>query len=210
MLDFDEKRINKGINKYKKIMEMINQKDPFDDEDFHKLFNVFYRIRQKSKKLCDDFYSVFKMCKYEHMDFKKAREVLNEKTGEIHPSFCSKIIATLDPNKPVWDKYVLQWMGIILKKHKSNNECIDYYSKIYQKIEGEYKKHLNDKNVREALDRFDTLVPEGKELTDIKKLDFILRSNRNDRTVSIFEYNKILDEFDEIRNKTSKIIYIKK
>lgn len=203
MLDFDEKRINKSINKYKKIMEIINQKDPFDDEEFRKLFNGFYRIRQKSKKWYDDFYTAFKMCKYEHMDFKNTMEVLNDKTGEIHPSFCSKIIATLNPNKPVWDKYVLQWMGIILKKHKSDSECIDYYSKIYQEIEDEYKKHLNDKNVREALDRFDTLVPEGKELTYIKKLDFILWSNRNDRTVSIFEYNKILDELDEVRNKTS-------
>lgn len=204
MLDFDEKRINKSINKYKKIMEIINQKDPFDNEEFRKLFDGFYRIRQKSKKRYDDFYSVFKMCKYEHMDFKKTMEVLKEKTGEIHPFFCSKIIATLDPNKPVWDKYVLQWVGIILKKPNDKNKCINYYSKIYQEIEEEYKKHLNDKNVREALARFDTLVPEGKELTEIKKLDFILWSNRNDRTVSIFEYNKIVDELDEVMNKTSK------
>ena len=52
MLDFDEKRINKSIHKYKKIMEMINQKDPFDDEEFRKLFNGFYRIF--------DFYSLIR------------------------------------------------------------------------------------------------------------------------------------------------------
>lgn len=36
-----------GINKYLKIMQMINNVNVLEDKEFQRLFNGFYRIRQR-------------------------------------------------------------------------------------------------------------------------------------------------------------------
>ena len=129
------------------------------------------------------------------MTFEKVLKTFYEKTNYkyIGPSFCSKIIATLDPQKPIIDKYVLQWLGIT-KNYEPNNkdDKIEYFVDIYNEIIKEYNDHLDDPNIIESIKSFDEQISEGKNITKIKKIDFMLWSNREPKTVSIFDYDKLL------------------
>lgn len=197
---FDPGRINAGIDSYNEIMRQVNTTQ-FCNADFRTLYNGFYRLRQKPQTWYDAYYDIFLDCKTNPKTFIEVVTELYERTGEIHPSFCSKIVATINPNKPIWDQYVLHWLGIVLNDPKDKHERITYYATIYQQIESEYNEHLNDRNVIEAFAEFDRLVPAGINITAIKKLDFMLWSNRSDRTVSVLDYNKLIDEIAELRTK---------
>ena len=197
---FDAKRIKEGIESYNEIMRQVNT-PAFCSLEFRKLYNGFYRLRQKPSKWYDDYYSLFLECKTKEYSFKELLTILYKKTGEIHPSFCSKMLATLNPDKPIWDQYVLLWLGFSLKKIKDDNLKIEYYSNVYDQIEKEYLSHLEDRNIKEAIALFDKMIPEGKNISSVKKIDFMLWSNRSDRTISVFEYNKLLDEIDDLKKE---------
>ena len=213
-MEFDSKKINEGISDYVAI-HFLAKKTNFAVPEFKKLFNRYYKLRQKTAQWYNDFYNAFVNYRRTPKSFEDLLISLYKKTKEIHPSFCSKIIHTLNPNKPIWDKYVLQWLGIVLNDPKDPYERIHYYATIYNQIEKEYKEHLNDENVVEAFKRFDNeiiipkgeqkifdldyFVPESFEISSIKKLDFMLWSNRSDRTVSILDYNKLLDSIKNNR-----------
>lgn len=199
-MKFDAVRINQGIDSYNEIMSKINSPE-FCTDSFKKLFNGFYRIRQKPSSWYDAYYGVFSDCKQRNLSFKEVLTMVYDKTGELHPSFCSKMIATLNPDKPIWDQYVLQWLGIILNPPKEAKDKIEYMSKIYKQIEIEYNAHLNDKNIQEAIRDFDVKIKNGKNISSIKKIDFMLWSNRNERTVSILDYNSLLDELESLKTK---------
>ncbi len=84
-------------------------------------------------------------------------------------------------------------MGYNLKvaDSKKGSEKIKYYVKAYSEIEKQYKEHLNDVAVKKAITEFDSLFPNYKWLSKIKKLDFVLWSNGNEKTFSVFEYYKL-------------------
>ena len=189
---FDEKRINEGIDSYNEIMRQVNT-PAFCSEPFKKLFNGFYRIRQKPASWYDTYYGLFQRCKDNDLSFYDVLSEMFDETKEIDPSFCSKMIATIHPEMPIWDQYVLAWLGIHLKNPKDKKARIRYYSDIYDIICKEINAHLNDWNIKEAIKEFDIKVPNGREINIIKKIDFMLWSNRSDRTVSILDYNHLLD-----------------
>lgn len=191
-MNFDANRIKEEIMDYLRIQEMVDS-DDFCSSKFKKQYNHFYRIRQKPESWYNAYYDLFFKCKNNPMAFEEIITELYKVTGELHASFGSKMLATLNPNKPIWDQYVLQWLGFIKNDPKDNIQRIKYYASIYEQIENEYNAHKNDKNIIESIRQFDSLIPEGKNISTTKKIDFMLWSNRSDRTVSIFEYNQMKD-----------------
>ena len=225
-MEFDADKINEIIDEYVAIRCFANGTKNFTVPEFKVLFNKFYKIRQKKPKWYNDFYNTFANYKRTPKSFEDLMKKLYKATGEIHPSFCSKIITTFNPNKPTWDKYVLQFLGYILDEPKDPYERIHYYATIYDEIEKEFNAHLGDKNVKDAIVRFDEqikighnlfvmtvskavkkkkngskeaksllyVVPDEFELTPIEKINLMLWSKKDDRMVSIFDYNKLLEK----------------
>ena len=229
-MNFNAEKISEVIDDYIAIRIYVETKKNFATPEFKVLFNRFYKIRQKKAKWYNAFYNTFanykrtpKSFKDLLMKFYKATEKINGVgKGEIHPSFCSKIMHAVDPNKPYWDKYILQMLGIVLDEPVKPYERIHYYAEIYSQIEKEYVEHLNDKNIKEAMQRFDLEIKysdfvlrdlikpkkNGKsnpkliaysvtdefKLTSIEKLDLMLWSIKDERRPSILDYNKLLEE----------------
>ena len=55
------------------------------------------------------------------INFPEALRALRERTGRLEASFASKLVATLDPNKPVIDKFVLSNFNLRLPYHGAAN-----------------------------------------------------------------------------------------
>ena len=82
----------------------------------------------------------------------------------IYASFSSKLLATVNPNMPVWDKFVLQNLGL-RAPYYYEKERLHKTILLYQKICDWY--HTED--AAEKLIQFNLRFP-NVDITDVKKI----------------------------------------
>lgn len=160
-----------GLDRYAKIM--IG--DP-SDPHFQRLFNGYYRIR-RNEEWRMHYYSLFASAKKDDVTFEHIIRELYRRTGNVEASFSSKMLATIDASKPVWDKYVLQNLGLELTG-KTPNEKLDNAVALYRQIERWYSEYLGTYEARENIDTFNRMLPDYKWVSDVKKIDCLLWSMR--------------------------------
>lgn len=102
-------------------------------------------------------------------------------TGNIEASFSSRMIATIDSDKPIWDQYVLQNLGLELKG-KNPRERVENAILIYDRIERWYKDYLTTEEARKNIKEFDRWLPSYSWIPDIKKIDYLLWSKREEKS----------------------------
>jgi len=165
-----------GLDQYRYIMEHVNIVDVSINKDFQRIFNGFYIVRRNEEwRKC--YYEYFEKIKKETPTFASVLIHLYECTGNIEPSFSSKMIASIFPEKPIWDRYVVQNLGIQLHG-ASKQEKIRNAISLYEKIEKWYDEFLQTEKALECIEVFDRLLPDYKWLSSIKKIDCILWSIR--------------------------------
>lgn len=195
MLQFDLRSIGSALQKYEKIENVFRKTNVADDEKFQRLFNGFYITSPLSKTWYKNFYDYFERVKNDEPTFERAIRDLYNINGQtrVDASFCSKLIATINPDRPIIDQYIMWQMGYNTKMVNSlgGEEKICYYIDAYAEIEKQYIEHIKDAAVAAAIAEFDSAYSGYQWLSPIKKLDFILWSNRSIRTFSVFEYYKL-------------------
>ena len=160
-----------GLDKYAEIM----RGDPASPS-FQRSFNGYYRIRRNEEwRSC--YYSLFLRASTEALDFSQIVTALFQATGNVEASFSSKMLATIDPTKPIWDQYVLHSLGLKLtgttQEEKLNNAIL-----LYGVIEKWYLDYLKTAEALENLNTFDRWLPEYKWISDVKKIDCLLWGKR--------------------------------
>lgn len=87
------------------------------------------------------------------------------------------MLATIFPEKPIWDRYVVQNLDIQLtgatKEEKLKNAII-----LYADMEKWYADFLESEKGKECISEFDRVLPDYKGISSIKKIDSILWSIR--------------------------------
>lgn len=178
-MEIDDKRIieainnaKSGIRKYVEIMDVFNSKNISNDLDFQRKFNHFYRMMRRSRDYYDDYFAYLEKNKKKEISFEKALSHFKKKFNRMEPSFSSKLVATINPYFPVWDKFVLKNLNI--KAPSSNNPnrqkmICDTYDAIYHRM----NKIVESNDGKRYLKLFNTEIP-NVAITDIKKIDFIL------------------------------------
>lgn len=102
------KSARKGIRQYLEIMSLISKVNVAEDRDFQRKFNAFYRVRQRPPHWYRAYFSYLETSKGNKASFDDVLDKLQALTGRYEPSFASKFVATLDPEQPVWDVWVLR------------------------------------------------------------------------------------------------------
>ena len=165
-----------ALDKYKRMLNMVNTIDVSKDFEFQKTFNAFYRIRRNARwRKC--YYGLFECIKKEEASFEKVITGLYSETGNVEASFSSKMIATIDPNKPIWDQYVLQNLVLELKG-KTPQERVKNAVSIYHLIEKWFDDYLKTDEARENIAEFDRWFPSYTWMSAVKKIDYLLWSKR--------------------------------
>ena len=160
-----------GLDKYAEIVHG----DPAS-LSFQRSFNGYYRIR-RNEEWRNCYYALFLSAKRENLDFSQIITTLFQETGNVEASFSSKMLATIDPLKPIWDQYVLQNLGLELTG-KTQEEKLKNAICLYGIIEKWYRDYLTTDEAHENLKVFDLLLPEYKWISDVKKIDCLLWSRR--------------------------------
>ncbi len=165
-----------GLDKYQYIMNQVKKTNVCMDADFQRTFNGFYIVRRNEawRKL---YYEYFENIKGGTPTFANIITHLYECTGNVEPSFSSKMLATILPEKPIWDRYVIHNLNMELigvTKHERLENAIV----LYADIEKWYMDFLQTDKAKECIEVFDQVLPDYKWLSNIKKIDSILWSIR--------------------------------
>lgn len=160
-----------GLDRYAEIMHG----DPASP-DFQRAFNGYYRIRRNEEwRKC--YYDLFAKARAGHYSFEQIITELYRLTGNVEASFSSKMLATIDASKPIWDQYVLQNLGLELMG-KTQEEKLQNAVTLYDQIVTWYSDYLTTDEARENIMEFDRLLPEYAWVSDTKKIDCLLWSKR--------------------------------
>ena len=164
----------KDIEKYAEIMTKIRATDISKDEDLQRMFNAFCRVRRNAAWR-KEFYDLFEACKTKKdLTFEIILREMFKRTGRIEASFSSKMLATLNPQMPIWDSIVISKLGYKPKMEGDKEKRIVEAVQIYDEMVDRYNAFLEKDISKEFLTAFDKAFPEFREMSDVKKIDFIL------------------------------------
>lgn len=166
-------RTKRGIKKYLKIMELIDKRNVAEDEEFRRLFNGFYQVRRNAdwQKV---FYALMEEKKGQHPTIEEIMLYLAENTTRksVELSFASKLLHTIDPTNPIYDKKVADFLhlkGPAL--YWSNDAKIAKQVANYAAITEWY----GTPEAKALIVLFDKMFPEYADAVgDVKKIDFII------------------------------------
>lgn len=170
--------IKTGLQKYEKIMELFQSVDVSVDEEFQRTFNGFYRVRRRKPDFYAALYSFLESHKNKKITFAEVLQYFYDWFGRLEASFSSKVVATIDPNMPIWDSEVLKRLHLKPAKYSlSPQERLEATCKIYETIQSWYKTYLTMPEAHNMIAQFNEHI--GKtNITPTKKIDFILWQTR--------------------------------
>ena len=166
-----------GLDSYEEIMTVAPVTDVSLSSEFQRKFNAYYRVR-RNEEWRKSFYSLFERAKKEHYSFVDVIGLLFVETGNVEASFSSKMIATIDDSKPIWDQYVLMNLGLELKG-KTPRERVINAAELYRRIEDWYMEYLLTDEAKENIAVFNRMLPDYTWVSDVKKIDCLLWGKRD-------------------------------
>lgn len=179
--DVNWKNISIGVDKYLSIMNDLHEVNVSSTkgESFRKRYCNFYRMNRRSIEFKKSYFKIFENFKIKNTDdFDLVLDKIAETNNRIEASFSSKMIASINANKPLWDSIILSNLEIKLSKYSSSYERSVKIKQVYKELEGNYKNFLKTKSAKNWLNLFDKKI--GKtSISNTKKIDFIIwQTNR--------------------------------
>jgi len=171
------KRAKPGVTQYIEIMKLFSQTNVARDQIFQRKYNAFYRIRQRPVEWYKTYYEYMEHLKSHAVTFTVVLRYLKKELKRYEPSFSSKLVATLDPSKPVWDKYVLNNIHLPAPSYNSPSK-FDEAEAIYQKIEDWFLSFERSVEGAMIIRKFDELISSHIDISNTKKIDFWLWQTR--------------------------------
>lgn len=189
MLRLDEAAIERalplvsdGLTKYCRLQTAVTSVDVSQDRDFQTAFNAFYRVR-RGAAWRTAFYTILQQEKSAPQSFAGILRALHAATGRIEASFASKLAATVDPDKPVIDSFVLKNIGRRLPPPGAAETRLVGIEELYDSIGRVYAEFLGTDTGRYLVARFGESYPE-RQVTLVKMLDLVLWQTRQGAELS--------------------------
>ncbi len=174
-IDIALTKIEEGLNKYCWIQKNLTNIDVSINKIFQNKFIYFYKIRRNQVWL-QHYFSLLERVKFNEINFKNALEYMLQHTGRYEASFVSKLVATVDPELPVIDKFVLKNVGLRLPYATAKNKKAKIIE-IYEKLEKIFPAFLNTENGLYLVKRFSEKFP-YVSITQTKMVDLVLWQTR--------------------------------
>lgn len=169
-------RLKSGVEKYQTIMKKYWSVDITKDWKFQRLYNGFYRVRQKSREWYTCYYEMLENLKIHNCSFDEILQELKTRTNRIEASFASKMHATRNLNSPIIDKWILKNLDLKLPYSYERNR-FEKITQLYKKITEWYEKYASSEEGVKYIKLFNKICPES-DISNIKKIDFILWQTR--------------------------------
>ena len=164
----------KDVENYSDIMKRVWDVDVSSDVNFQRKFTHFYRLR-RNDEFRKEYYILFEKCKSKpDLSFEFILRDIFEKTGRIEASFSSKMLATINPDMPIWDSIVLSKLNMKPGAYQDKEKRLVEAVELYREIEYWYKGFMQSEGSADFLNAFDEAFPEYQWFSSTKKVDFLL------------------------------------
>lgn len=178
------------LDTYQYIMQQVRNTNVATDRYFQRTFNGFYRI-WNGKKWQKIYYEHFENIKNSNPSFSSIITHLYENLGRIEPSFSSKMLATIFPDKPIYDKFVCDNLNFKLRGN-TKIERLRNAIVLYGEIENWYTEFLKTQTAKAWIQEIDRILPNYKWMSDVKKIDNILWAIGS---LNNSQFKKIVDNY---------------
>jgi hypothetical protein len=170
-------RLEHKMDKYIRLQRQVRLCDVSASEDFQRTFSGFYRVR-RDFQWKEHYFRLMESSKPGGIDFPNALLEINRLCGRVESSFASKLVATLDPSKPVIDKFVLEYFGMQLPRWGTGGRESKSIE-LYQELCAKYNTLLQSPEGRHMRESFDRRYPD-LGISELKKLDLVLWQLRSE------------------------------
>lgn len=161
-----------GIERYRFIMEKVRRVDVSLDEGFQKTYENFYTLGRYPKEFRRDYFAYMERCKEAVPLFEEALSYFL-KYGTLEVSFSSKLVHTLDPEQPIWDRNVTdRHFGYKIPVYGTKDREKKILDR-YKRYRRDFLNYVASDDGKAVIRAFDEAFPKT-EFTDLKKVDFVL------------------------------------
>ena len=171
----------KSLDKYMGIMNSLFDVDIIENQSFQKQYNGYYRMRQRSKEYYFYYFKFLEEHKYDKdLLFRDVVTYLYDKTNRCELSFASKLLATVNPEYPVWDKYVAkEHFGISYSQYTPRKypSRIDYLIAKYEEFCNQYLEYMKSDEANLIVETFKKEY-EDIHISEVKMVDLVLWQDR--------------------------------
>lgn len=173
----DKVKIRKGLEKYIKINDLFNSLNKAN-EDFIKVYRSFYVVRQRNEFWYKTYFDLLFESKGENVNYEELLKYFYSKVNKVETSFISKLIHTTNHSKPIFDRNVLASLRLKYNYSSSPEKKIEKAVSLYNEIDSFYKEYLISEDAQEKIEYFDINFPNGKNINNVKKIDFLLWASK--------------------------------
>lgn len=171
--------VAEGLKKYQFIMKRVQKTDVSSDVEFQTVYRNFYQMRRfYSDAFAKRYFDLMEQMKnWNSVSFRAIfkRVKLFQYTYEL--SFSSKLLHTLRPEWPIWDKIV----GVDhfhYRAPSSKRSDVDVvFTERYEQYADTFGKYLASSEGHMLIKNFDERFPENG-ISDMKKAVFVLWQDR--------------------------------
>ena len=164
------------LSRYDHLQRLLPIINVAEDREYQTTFNGYYRMQRRARDWYSFFFSVLEREKLNQaVSFRQTLEEIYRSRHSVEPSFCSKLIATIRPDKPVYDKYVRTNLSLVIPRPSEPAEQrIQKLAGVYSGLEAQMAMLTQSEAFQELKRRFDSKFPSYIHFTDMKKLDLLL------------------------------------
>ncbi len=176
-----------GLTSYSKTLQLkwINVAT---DTEYQKNYTNYYRVRRDSNWLKEYYTFLEKNKNRTSITFEEILRHLSNiphkvKISSNHPdgiattieaSFSSKMLATINPDSPIWDSQVVKALGISINESLVGEEKIIAYVETYEKLKRDINQFISTNEGKLCISLFDNMFPNYAHVSPFKKIDFYL------------------------------------
>ena len=177
-------RYEKKLCRYNFLRENLKTTDVSTDREYQTRFKGYYRVRQKPPAWYEAFFLILEREKSNHkISFQEVLAEMWYETRRVEASFSSKLVATINPGKPVWDANVLGHLGLLAQSKRIGRitigkQDIESYRQriaetvhLHSCIQEKEEATLQCAGFREWKRSFNKKFPQFVHFSGIKKLD---------------------------------------
>lgn len=170
-------KLQTGIEKYEYLRKRLFAVDVSADQDYQRIFNGFFRMGRRSEEYYADFYNYLEQHKKQGILFAEALTYFYHKHNRLEMSFVSKMVAIVDPSYPIWDSIVTKGHFGIVAPYTYAKDRLQKGIEKYEEYCSCYEAYMQTPAAKARIADFEKLFP-SVEITDVKKLDFMLWQDR--------------------------------
>jgi len=163
----------RDLDRYAKTIADLLKTDVSSDIDYQRNFNALYGVRRNAQWR-EAFYKLFENYKDQpDLGFRDVLSELLRATGRVEASFASKLLATVNPKRAIYDSIVRKNLGLP-PRASGTTQRIKRLCDDYETIQSHHEKQLARPAYQSLRAKFNVQFPQCQHFSDLKVLDLMI------------------------------------